>query len=474
MTYKIIKNGCIVTPTHQYNADILIKGEKIKAIGDNLERNRPGVEMVDATGLYVLPGAVDEHTHMSMPSPGTHSMPWETETVAAAVGGTTTIVDFAIQEKGQTLLEAIHTWQTKAHNNTAIDYSLHVAITDLNDAVIDEIPLAVKKGVSTFKLFMAYKDDKMVDDATLYRVLKKSKEVGGLVMVHAENGDVISVLQNEYMESGKTEPIYHAVTRPIEIEAEATRRAIALAKITEAPIFVVHVSGEESAEEIRKARLNGQAVYGETCPHYLFLDESYLQLPDFEGAKYVCSPPLRDKYHQETLWKAINAGTLQAIGTDHCSFNYHEQKYRGINDFTKIPNGGNGIENWVQMLYSFGVKKGKISFEQLVELISANPAKFMGLYPQKGTITIGSDADIVLFDPDIKQTIKAETQLQASDYNFYEGFDIEGSPRHVFLRGELIVKDRKYIGNLQQGRFIKAEPYGAAYDSITTDDRGVI
>ncbi|MGN8646622.1 dihydropyrimidinase [Gracilibacillus sp. HCP3S3_G5_1] len=467
---KIIKNGSIVTPEQTYHADILIEGEKISAIGESLDIKE--AEIFDAKGLYVLPGAVDEHTHMSMPNPGATTMPWETETVAAAVGGTTTIVDFAIQEKGKTLAEAIKKWKQKANNQTAIDYSLHIAITDLNEEIITEIPSAVEQGVTTFKVFMAYKDDKMVDDATLYQVLKKSKEVGGLVMVHAENGDVISLLQEEYVQQGNTEPYYHAITRPIEIEAEATRRAIAIANITDAPIFIVHVSGEEPAEEIRRARMKGQAVYGETCPQYLFLDETYLQLPHFEGAKYVCSPPLREKVHQKKLWTAINDGTLQTIGTDHCSFTFKEQKHIGVNDFSKIPNGGNGIENWIQLLYTYGVQAGKIKIEQLVELTSSNPAKFMGLFPRKGTIAVGSDADIVLFDPIVQKVISAETHLQASDYNFYEGFTVNGSPRHVFLRGRQIVEDGVYIGNLQQGQFIEAKPYGAAYEAVNSNTQG--
>ncbi|WP_273128669.1 dihydropyrimidinase [Bacillus weihaiensis] len=465
MGKKVIKNGCIVTPSDRYYADIYIDGDKIKSIGQDL--HIPEAEIINADGLYVLPGAVDEHTHMSMPNGGTLSMPWETETVAAAVGGTTTIVDFAIQEKGSSLEDTIHKWRARATGNTAIDYSLHIAITDLTDEIIREIPLAVEQGVATFKLFMAYKEDKMVDDSTLFQVLKKAKEVGGLVMVHAENGDVISLLQDQLIEEGKVQPLYHAVSRPIEIEAEATRRAIALAKVAEAPIFIVHVSGEESAEEIRRARSKGQPVYGETCPHYLFLDESYYDLPNFEGAKYVCSPPLREKFQQEKLWSAISDGTIQTIGTDHCSFNYKEQKHLGLNDFRKIPNGGNGIENWIQLLYSYGVSTGKISLNKLVELTSSNPAKLMGLYPKKGSISIGSDADIVLFDPEIEQQITAAKQKQGSDYNFYEGFKIKGSPRHVLLRGEVIVENGSYIGCHSQGEFVKAQPYGAAYDMLS-------
>ncbi|MCM3728649.1 dihydropyrimidinase [Neobacillus cucumis] len=467
MGKTIIKNGCIVTASETYYADILIEGEKITGIGGQMEIE--GAPIIDAEGLYILPGAVDEHTHMSMPNGENGeilSMPWETDTIAAATGGTTTIVDFAIQEKGATLRETIQKWKDRANGNTAIDYSMHIAITDLTEEIIEEIPSAVEQGVSTFKLFMAYKGDKMVDDATLFRVLQKSKQVGGLVMVHAENGEVISLLQEQLINEGKTEPIYHAVSRPLEIEAEATRRAIALAKVTEAPIFIVHVSGEEAAEEIRRARSNGQPVYGETCPHYLFLDQSYLELPNFEGAKYVCSPPLREKYHQEKLWDAISEGTLQCIGTDHCSFNFKEQKHLGFDDFTKIPNGGNGIENWIQMLYTYGVKQGKISLNQLVELTSTNPAKFMGLFPKKGTIVVGSDADLVLFDPSIKLNISAANQKQGSDYNFYEDFAIQGSPRHVMLRGEVIVENGRYTGDLAQGEFVKAEPYGEAYQTI--------
>lgn len=466
MNKKIIKNGCIVTSTEMYHADILIEGEKIVAIGEQFDIEK--AEIIDAKNLYVLPGAVDEHTHMSMPNGGTLSMPWETETIAAAIGGTTTIVDFAIQEPGTTLDDTIKKWRARAKGNTAIDFSLHIAITDLTDEIIQEIPSAVEKGVSTFKLFMAYKEDKMVDDSTLFRVLQKAKEVGGLVMVHAENGDVISILQHQLIEEGKIQPVYHAVSRPIEIEAEATRRAIALAKVTDAPIFIVHVSGEESADEIRRARANGQPVYGETCPHYLFLDETCLDQPDFEGAKYVCSPPLREKYHQEKLWNAISDGTLQTIGTDHCSFNFKEQKHLGFNDFSKIPNGGNGIENWLQMLYTYGVKAEKITFNQLVELTSTNPAKFMGLFPKKGSISVGSDADLVLFDPSINLTINAANQKQGSDYNFYEGFEIQGSTRHVLLRGEIIVEDGYYVGNRNQGKFIEAKPYGEAYKSLNT------
>jgi dihydropyrimidinase len=462
MSKKWIKNGIVVTSTDTYQADLLIEEGKIISIGKMPDISDAEV-VIDASGLYVFPGAVDEHTHMSMPFNGTESLPWETETVAAAVGGTTTIVDFALQAKGSSLADTIRKWQTRAAENTAIDYNLHVAITDLTNEIMEEIPTAVKSGVSTFKLFMAYKGELMVDDSTMFRMLQKAKEVGALVMVHAENGDVISLLQQQLLAEGKTEPYYHAVSRPIDIETEATHRAIKLAKAAGSPIFIVHVSGGEPAQEIRRARASGQPVFAETCPQYLFLDETYLALPGFEGAKYVCSPPLRERSQQEQLWNAITDGTLQTIGTDHCSFDFKNQKNLGRNDFSKIPNGGNGIEHWIPLLFTYGVKAGKITLNQFIELISANPAKFMGLYPRKGTIAIGSDADLVLFDPKVEQTITAASHLQGSDYNFYEGRQVQGAARHVLLRGEVIVKNGIYVGSLSQGQFIHAKPFGAAY-----------
>ncbi|WP_052329840.1 dihydropyrimidinase [Thermicanus aegyptius] len=477
MAKKWIRNGVVVTSSDSFRADLQIEEGKIAAIGKMPENTND--EVIDASGLYIFPGAVDEHTHMSMPSNGTETMPWETETIAAVVGGTTTIVDFAMQAKGSSLTDTIRKWQVRAKGNTAVDYSLHVAITDLTDEILEEIPTAVRLGVSTFKLFMAYKGELMVDDSTMFRTFQKAKEVGALVMVHAENGDVISHLQQQLLAEGKTEPRYHSVSRPIEIETEATHRAIKLAKAAGAPIFIVHVSGGESAEEIRRARASGQAVFAETCPQYLLLDETFLGLPDFEGAKYVCSPPLRAKGNQEQLWNALADGTLQTIGTDHCSFNFKNQKQMGRNDFSKIPNGVNGIENWISLLYTYGVKAGKFSLNRFVELVSTNPAKFMGLYPKKGTIAVGSDADLVLFDPKEKQTITAVNQLQGSDYNLYEGFEVQGIARHVLLRGEVIVKNGKYVGNLSQGQYIHAQPFAAAYTlnaakgAITAEDKQI-
>lgn len=464
MTRTHIQGGMVVTATDTYRSDILVEGGKIVALGQGFTTDSNVDVTIDAHGLFVFPGAIDEHTHMAMPFNGTVTASWETETIAAAVGGTTTIVDFAMQAKGESLSDSIALWKSKANHNTAIDYSLHVAITDLTDEVLQEIPVVVLEGVSTLKVFMAYKGEIMMDDEALLTILQKAKDVGALVMVHAENGDVIDLIQRQLVAEGKVEPIYHAISRPLEVEAEATRRAIALAKVAGAPIFIVHVSGYDSMHEIRRARANGQPVFAETCPQYLLLDESHLELPNFEGAKYVCSPPLRHKSNQEKLWQGLFDGSLQTIGTDHCSFNFNEQKRLGVGDFRKIPNGVNGIENWLQLIYTYGVRGGKISLNKMVELTSTNPAKYMGLYPQKGTIAVGSDADLVLYDPSVEHTIVANRQKQNSDYNLYEGFAVQGLPRYVLLRGQIISRDGEYVGQLGQGKFLPAKPFSAAYE----------
>ena len=469
MTKTLIRNGRVVTATETYVSDILIHSGRIAALGTELD-DVEVTDIIDANGLLVLPGAIDEHTHMAMPFNGTVTAGWDTETVAAAVGGTTTIVDFAIQNKGQSLLETVFAWKEKANFHTAIDYSLHIAITDLNEEVLQEIPMVVARGVVTLKMFMAYKGEMMMDDQALLRILQVARGVGALVMVHAENGEVVDLLQRQLVAEGKMAPKYHGDSRPPEVEAEATRRAIALAKLAGAPIFIVHVSAEESLAEIRRARNNGQAVYAETCPQYLLLDESYLDLPGFEGAKYVCSPPLRHRSHQERLWQGLSDGTLQAIGTDHCSFNFNQQKQMGLGDFRKIPNGVNGIENWVQLLYTYGVARGRLTLNQWVQLTSTNPARLMGLLPRKGSLSIGADADLVLYDPSVSKMITANKQKQNSDYHLYEGFEVVGVPRYVLLRGQVIAKDGEYIGNLMQGKFIEAKPFSSAYDSVSARD----
>ncbi|WP_206885172.1 dihydropyrimidinase [Alicyclobacillus mali (ex Roth et al. 2021)] len=461
MTAVWVRGGMIVTASDVFAGDVWIEDGVIRQVG--VVRPSGEAHIIDAPGMYVMPGAIDEHTHMGMPFNGTVSADWDTETIAAAIGGTTTIVDFAIQRRGGTLVEAIETWRNKADGRTAIDYGLHVAITDPRPEVIAEIPEAVKRGVTTVKVFMAYKGEMMVDDTALFQTLLAAREVGALVMIHAENGDAVVLLQDRLYEANKRAPRYHAESRPLEVEAEATRRAIALAKLADAPLFIVHVTGREPMEEIRRARHRGQRVYGETCPQYLLLDESYLALPGFEGAKYVCSPPLRHASHQGALWTALAEGVLQTIGTDHCSFNFREQKHMGRDDFRKIPNGLNGIENWVQLIYTYGVCQGRISLSRMVDLISTQPAKLMGLYPRKGTLAVGADADLLIYDPSGSTTITAQTQHQNSDYNAYEGFVVQGKPQWVLLRGNVIVQEGKHVGTLQDGRFVPCSPYSAAY-----------
>jgi dihydropyrimidinase len=457
----LIKNGKIVTASDTYIADILIDGQKIVAIGKEFA---DADEVIDASGKFVFPGGIDEHTHMAFPFNGTVSAPWETETIAAAVGGTTTIVDFAIQSKGSTLMNGLTTWQNRAAGNSAVDYGFHLAVTDANQGTIEEIQTLVENGVTSFKLFMAYKGEIMVDDTALYKVLKEAKNQGALTLVHAENGDIVYELQRQLVSEGKTEPKYHSLSRPVEVETEATARAIQLAKIAGAPLFVVHVSCEDSMNQIRSAKEQGLPIFGETCPQYLLLDESYLSLPDFEGAKYVLSPPLRPKENQDILWNALQEGYLQTVGSDHCSFNFDGQKTMGKEDFTKIPNGGNGIENRIALLYSYGVVPGKISINRFVDIMSTTPAKMFGLYPQKGTIAVGSDADIIIFDPDQKATISAATQRQGTDYNCYEGMESHGVIETVLLRGKVIVRDCEYAGELGDGEFQKRQPFGLAYE----------
>ncbi|RFU64930.1 dihydropyrimidinase [Peribacillus glennii] len=466
----LIKNGKIVTSSDIYVADILIENEQISLIGNDLPVGS-NMKVVDAEGKYVFPGMIDEHTHIESPFGGTVTAPWKTESVAAALGGTTTVVDFALQSKGESLMEGINRWQKRAEGQSAIDYGFHIGVTDLRSETIKEIPAIVEEGIPTLKVFMAYKSDLMVDDQTLFQTLEASKKVGALVMVHAENGAVIDLLQQKCLEKGQVEPYYHAVSRPIEVETEATARAISIAEIVGAPLFIVHVSGEEPAQKIREAKAKGLPIYAESCPHYLFLTIEELKKPDFEGAKYVCSPPLREQKHHEALWKALQDGTLQAIGSDHCAFNFKGQKELGKGDFTKIPNGGNGIEHRFTLLYTYAVRTGSLSLNKLVELLSTTPAKVNGLFPKKGTIAVGSDADLVLFDPKGRKTISVETSHQGLDYDMFEGFEIDGIVSDVFLRGRQIVKSAKYIGTLGDGKFQKREPYGLCYESINYQDK---
>jgi len=461
MAVTLIKNGHIVTAADSYVADILVEGEKIKAIGQNLPAD--GHNVVDAGGKYVFPGAIDVHTHLDLPFGGTVAADdFYTGHVAAAFGGTTTHIDFAIQGKGETLKQAVENWHARADRKAAIDYGFHIAITDLPESVMREIPKAPDYGVTSLKLFMAYKGSLMVDDGTLFNSLMVARDSGMLICVHAENGDAIDVLVKKMQAEGKLEPIYHALSRPHFAEAEATARAAALAMIAGSPLYVVHMSCASAVEQLRWARETGAPIMGETCTQYLFFTEDDLRKPNFEGAKFVCSPPMRTKFDQDALWKAIAVNDLQAVSTDHCPFNFKGQKDLGKEDFSKIPNGVPGIEDRLKIMYSYGVTPGKISLNRWVELLSTNPAKIFGLYPRKGTIAVGSDADLVIWDPNKEQTISAFNHHMNVDYNLYEGWHVKGMPEKVFLRGRLIVDGDSWYGEQGKGEYLCREKFSHA------------
>jgi len=457
---KLIRNGTIVTATDIYKADILIEEGKVSAIGTNLKGS--DLEIIDATGNYIFPGGIDPHTHLDMPFGGTVTKDdFETGTIAAAFGGTTTIIDFCLTSKEEPLQTAIEKWHEKAKDKAVIDYGFHLMIGEINDKVLDEFPKVIEKeGITSFKVFMAYKNVLQADDATLYRTLVAAKELGALVMVHAENGDVIDYLTKQALAEGKTDPIYHALTRPPELEGEATGRAATLTGLVNSQLYVVHVTCAQAVEKISEARDKGFNVWGETCPQYLVLDQTMLEKPNFEGAKYVWSPPLREKWNQDVLWNALRNGQLQTIGSDQCSFDFKGQKELGRNDFTKIPNGGPTIEDRMSILFSEGVMKDRISLNQFVDITSTRSAKLFGLFPQKGTIAVGSDADLVIFDPNIKRTISYESHHMAVDYNTFEGMNVTGEPVSVLVRGEFIIRNKQFVGNPGSGQYLKRNKYG--------------
>ena len=457
MDCKVV-NGTLVTATETYRADVGIRNGKIFQISRKIKE--PARETLDAKGLYVFPGGIDIHTHLDMPFGGTVSADdFHTGTIAAAFGGTTTVVDFAIQGDGMCLREALQTWMKKAEGKAVIDYGFHVAICHLTDEVMAEIPEMVAAGVPSFKCFLAYKGALMVDDGALYQVLKKSQEAGALVMIHAENGDVLDVLIKDFLAQGKTEPKYHALSRPPAAEGEATGRGIAIAKMADAPIYIVHLSCNEALEKVKEARDEGFPAFAETCPQYLLKSyQNYLE-PGFEGAKYVMSPPLRDKSNWLPLWKGLASGDLQVVSTDHCPFNFKGQKDMGKDSFAAIPNGAPGIEHRLMLLFNEGVIKRRLTLNRFVELVSTAPAKLFGLFPQKGALAVGSDADLVLFDPKKPLEIRAKTQHQNVDYTPYEGFKGRGVPRVVLSNGRVIVREGKFTGSAGAGRFLKRKPF---------------
>jgi dihydropyrimidinase len=406
----------------------------------------------------VLPGGIDVHTHLDMPFGGTTSADdFETGTVAAAFGGTTMLIDFAIQYKGQTLRQAFDTWMKKANGKAVIDYSFHCIITELADAQLDEMKALVKEGVPTFKLFMAYPGVFMLDDASIFRAMRAAADSGGMICMHAENGGAIDVIVQRALAEGKKAPKYHALTRPTTAEAEATNRAIALAEMAGAPVYIVHLSCNDALEKVREARDRGLPTFAETCPQYLYLSLENMDAPGFEGAKYVFTPPLREKWNQEKLWEGLAKDDLQAVSTDHCPFCYKEQKELGKDDFTKIPNGGPGIEHRLSLVYSGGVHGKRFSANRFVQLVSTAPAKLFGLYPRKGTVAVGSDADLVIFDADEEQTISVKTHHMRVDYSMFEGIRVKGIPKIVLSRGRTIIENGKFIGKPGAGEFIKRQ-----------------
>ena len=456
----LIQGGRIITASDDYVGDVYIEDETVTLIGTSLDVAADRV--IDASGKYVLPGGVDPHTHLDMPFGGTVTIDdVESGQTSAAFGGTTCHVDFVIQPQGQSFGAALDDWRAKAAGKQIIDMGYHMAVTDLREGgTLEELASLPEQGVTSYKLFMAYKGALMVDDETLFRTMEVAAQTGALVMVHAENGDAIDVLVKQALADGKTEPRYHALTRPPETEGEATNRAIQLARVAGSPLYVVHVSCKESVEPIALARDKGWNVWGETCTQYFFIDYEYLERPNFEGAKYVYTPPPRDKANQEVLWNAVRTDVLSAVSTDHCAFLWDGQKSLGKDDFSKIPNGGPGLENRLAMIHHFGVGQGRITLNRMVELLSTNPAKLFGLYPRKGTIAPGSDADIVVFDPAKEQTISAATHHSKADYNLYEGTTVVGAPETVLLRGNVLVDGGELVASAGIGRFVQRARFG--------------
>ena len=458
----LIKNGRIITAEQDYTADIFIEKDRITTIGTSL--NIQADKIIDAKGKYVIPGGIDVHTHLDMPFGGTTSSDdFETGTVAAAFGGTTSLIDFAIQPKGKSMREGLDIWRQKAEGKATIDYGFHMAITDLPDERISEMDDMVAEGVASFKLFLAYPNVLMVDDATIFKALKQTSKNGGLVCVHAENGMVIDHIVKETVAKGNLSPLYHALSRPAAAEGESTNRAIALAEMAGTPIYIVHLTCNDALVKVSDARDKGQPVFAETCPQYLYLSIEDIAKPDFEGAKYVFSPPVREKWNQEKLWSGLQKNDLQVVSTDHCPFNFKGQKEMGKDNFTKIPNGGPGLENRLHLMFQGGVNEKRISLNRWVELTSTNPAKIFGMYPRKGTIAPGSDADIVIWDPKKELTISAQTHHMRVDYSMFEGKQVKGDAETVISRGEVIVENKKFLGKAGRGDYIKRNTYGSAW-----------
>jgi dihydropyrimidinase len=457
MSTILITGGTVVTASGTQDADVLVEGEKIAMV---LAR-RPGLEvtmtadkLIDATGKYVLPGGIDVHTHMEMPFGGTiASDTFETGTRAAAWGGTTTIVDFAVQAKGGSLLAALDKWQAKADGNCAIDYGLHMIVSDVNETTLKEMDACIAAGVNSFKLFMAYPGVLYSTDGEILLAMQQAARSGATVMMHAENGIAIDQLVAQAIAAGHTDPVYHSLTRPPEFEGEATSRAIALAKVANCPVYIVHMTASQALEAVAEARDTGQNVFAETCPQYLYLSIDDLARPGFEGAKFVCSPPLRPKAHQDSLWRGLRTNDLSVVSTDHCPFCFKDQKELGLGNFTKIPNGFGSVEHRMDLLHQ-GVVAGQLTLPRWVEVACTTPARMFGLYPRKGVIAPGSDADIVIYDPRARQTLSVATHHMNIDYSAYEGIEVTGRVVTTLLRGRAVIEDGEYRGTAGHGAFL--------------------
>ncbi|MFE9448593.1 dihydropyrimidinase [Streptomyces sp. NPDC006739] len=450
----VIRGGLVITASDEIHADVLIEDGRIAALaasGTPAAGTFSAERVIDATGKYVIPGGVDAHTHMELPFGGTFaSDTFETGTRAAAWGGTTTIVDFAVQNVGHTLREGLDAWHAKAEGNCAIDYAFHMIVSDVNQETLKEMDLLVEEGVTSFKQFMAYPGVFYSDDGQILRAMQRSADNGGLIMMHAENGIAIDVLVEQALARGERDPRYHGEVRKALLEAEATHRAIRLAQVAGAPLYVVHVSAREAVAELIRARDEGLNVFGETCPQYLFLSTDNLAEPGFEGAKYVCSTPLRPKDHQAALWKGLRTNDLQVVSTDHCPFCFEGQKELGRGDFSKIPNGLPGVENRMDLLHQ-AVVDGHISRRRWIEIACATPARMFGMYPKKGTIAPGADADVVIYDPHAEQEMSAATHHMNVDYSAYEGKRVTGRVETVLSRGELVISEREFTGRAGHG-----------------------
>ncbi|MFD1151186.1 dihydropyrimidinase [Saccharothrix hoggarensis] len=452
----LIKGGTVVNATGAVTADVLVDGEKIAAL---LAPGFPVAadDTIDATGKYVIPGGIDAHTHMEMPFGGTFSADsFETGTIAAAWGGTTTIIDFAVQAKGTSLLSTLDKWHGKADGNCAVDYGFHMIVSDVNDTSLKEMESCIGAGVNTFKMFMAYPGVFYATDGEILRAMQKARETGATIMMHAENGIAIDQLVAQALAQGRTDPVEHGLTRPAELEGEATSRAITLAKVTGSPLYIVHLSAAQALDAVTKARDTGQNVFAETCPQYLYLSLEDLAKPDFEGSKYVASPPLRPKEHQSELWRGLRTNDLSVVSTDHCPFCFKDQKELGRGDFSKIPNGMPGVEHRMDLLHQ-GVVAGEIGLERWVEICSTTPARMFGLHPRKGVIAPGADADVVVYDPSATQVISAATHHMNVDYSAYEGMEITGKVDTVLSRGRVVVDSGGFHGSTGHGRFLSRE-----------------